>query len=325
MFAVVSLQAAGQWTDDILGPGFEQMTIKLPDDYEGEVVGVLVRSLPLDPVDKAVLYIHGFNDYFFQAEQARRYNEQGYAFYAIDLRKYGRSYRGHQKMGNVRNLKEYYPEIDSSLRIIRDEGYGMVILAGHSTGGLIASVYAHDRRSGFMADALVLNSPFLDMNFRKFKEKVGVPLVSGFGAVMPGVRMSSGKSTLYGESVHRDHRGEWDYDLGLKPVSTVPVSFGWTRAIHRGHRMIKKGLAVPVPVLVMHSDKSVYGNEWNEEFTRGDAVLSVDDIHRYAPNIGEDVTVVVIKDGLHDLVLSRADVREQVYRTIFRWLEDKGL
>ena len=41
----------------------------------------------------SVLYIHGFNDYFFQRELAQKMDSAGYSFYAIDLHKYGRSHR----------------------------------------------------------------------------------------------------------------------------------------------------------------------------------------------------------------------------------------
>ncbi|MEK8226237.1 alpha/beta hydrolase [Oerskovia sp. M15] len=40
---------------------------------------------------RAVLYVHGFVDYFFQAHLGDAFEEHGYAFYAIDLRGYGRS------------------------------------------------------------------------------------------------------------------------------------------------------------------------------------------------------------------------------------------
>lgn len=322
---MLSLSAFGQWEKDILGDGFEQMAVQMPDDYEGETVSVLVRSLPEQASHKAVLYIHGFNDYFFHVEQAQQYNKQGYAFFAVDLRKYGRSYRPHQKMGNVRNLKEYFADIDTSLRIIRSEGYDTIILAAHSTGGLIAALYANDLKENLLVQGIVLNSPFLDMNFNKGKEKIGVPIVSGLGAIMPGVKLKSGNNSLYAESLHKDYRGEWEYDLEWKPAMSIPVSFGWTRAIHKGHKMVKKGLDIPVPILVMHSDKSVYGDEWSEDFTKSDAVLDVNDIHKYAPNLGEDVTIMIIQDGIHDLVLSRNEVRKEVYKTIFDWLEAKGL
>lgn len=310
-----------KWESDVLGDGFKHLIIKMPDDYEGAVNCALTRKLSETPKNIAVLYIHGFNDYFFQKEQAEKYNEQGYDFYAVDLRKYGRAYLPHQKMGNIRSLTEYYADIDSCLNIIRKTGYDKIILAAHSTGGLIAGVYAHDYRGKLPVDALVLNSPFLDMNFPKFKKNVGVPIVSGLGAVFPNIKISSGNDTFYAQSVHKNFSGEWDYDLEWKPAISIPVSFGWTRAIHKGHKMVKKGLEIPCPILVMHSDKSVYGNEFTEDFMIGDAVLNVEHINKNAVNLGENVSVAIINDGVHDLVLSRSDVREKVYNVIFIWLE----
>lgn len=327
LFSVIlsfSFYSFAQWQPDVLGDGFEQLIIEMPDDYEGKVHCALVRSLPAQSSDKAVLYIHGFNDYFFQKEQAQKYNEHGYAFYAVDLRKYGRAYLEHQKRGNIRNLQEYYADIDTCLSIVK-QSQPEVILAAHSTGGLIAAVYAHDHQENLPFKGIVLNSPFFDMNFPRFLEIFGVPLVSGLGAIMPNVKISSGGNHFYARSIHQDFDGEWDYDLNWKPAVSIPVSFGWTRAIHKGHKKVQKGMEIPCPILVMHSDKSVYGKEFSEEFKKGDAVLDVKDIHKYAATLGNDVTIEVIQDGVHDLVLSKKEVRDEVYRVIFSWLPQKGL
>ncbi|WP_419032711.1 alpha/beta hydrolase, partial [Dysgonomonas gadei] len=110
------------YKEDILKDRFEAQTLKLRDDYEGMVTATLIRRLPESKSNKAVLYIHGFNDYFFQTEMACRFNDHGFNFYAIDLRKYGRSFLPHQKFNDIRNLKDYYEEILQSLDIIRSEG-----------------------------------------------------------------------------------------------------------------------------------------------------------------------------------------------------------
>jgi alpha-beta hydrolase superfamily lysophospholipase len=82
---------------------------------------------------------------------------------------------------------------------------------------------------------------------------------------------------------------------------------------------------VEVPVLLMHSYKSVYGDTWTAEHNAGDGVLDVKDISKYGKRLGADVTEVGVADGLHDLILSRKDVRESVYRTIFEWLSTKKI
>ena len=52
-----------------------------------------------------------------------------------------------------------------------------------------------------------------------------------------------------------------------------------------------------------------------------DAVLNVDSIAEAGRFLGSNVEEATIKNGLHDLVLSRKNVRDEVYNTIFRWLE----
>ena len=130
---------------DIL-PGFSRETIELPPDYEGQVVATLVSRKRLAPTEKAVLYVHGYVDYFFNTELAERYNAHGLDFYAIDLRKYGRSLLPHQSPNFALSLEEYFEELDAAIDRIRNrDGHSFVLLNGHSTGGLTGSLYADAR------------------------------------------------------------------------------------------------------------------------------------------------------------------------------------
>ena len=74
------------WQSDRLLEGFEALEQRFADDYDGEVVATLVR-LPV-PAGRtaargAVLYVHGFIDYFFQRHMAEHFAAAGYAFYAV--------------------------------------------------------------------------------------------------------------------------------------------------------------------------------------------------------------------------------------------------
>ena len=105
------------WRPDVLG-GFEQLPLALPDDEEGAVGATLVRptaakaaSWGREPHGFAhgidVLYLHGWSDYFFQAEHALFWTRAGARFHALDLRKYGRSLLPHQTPGYTDDLAVY--------------------------------------------------------------------------------------------------------------------------------------------------------------------------------------------------------------------------
>ncbi len=84
--------------------------------------------------------------------------------------------------------------------------------------------------------------------------------------------------------------------------AAVPdVDAGWIRAIDKAQKALRDGKAdIGVPVLLMYSDHSVYGDSWNKDFNSGDAVLDVEDI-RYGSRLSTDVTCVRVFGGLHDL------------------------
>ncbi|MGB5436628.1 MAG: alpha/beta hydrolase, partial [Maribacter sp.] len=297
-------KANDNYLPDVLGDGFKKLTLSLKDDYEGSVVATLIRRKSETTSSKAILYVHGFNDYFFQGQMAKRCNLNGYNFYALDLRKYGRSYLSHQKLNNVRSLLEYDEELDLALQIIKSENNNQVLLMGHSNGGLILANYAGSHLNSDLFHGIICNSPFFEFNLSYFKRKIGIPILSILGRYFPNRTISSRFSKLYGYSLHHDKYGEWNYSLAWKPFEKPKVNLGFIRAIHQAQENIKNRLVIDVPILVMHSNLSIYGNHWSEKFRTGDAVLNVDHIRAYANKIMGEVTIDEIENGIHDLFLS---------------------
>ena len=316
---------AQYYKPDVLDDGFEQHTFVMPDDYHGNVVSTLVRKMASDTSRCAVLYVHGYNDYFFQEEMASRFIEQGYNFYAIDLRKYGRSLLPGQWEYEVRDMSEYFLDIDSALSVVHREGNDRVVLMGHSTGGLTTSLYCYARRDNLPVDALILNSPFFEWNYNALYRNVLIPAVAFIGRFFPDAGLPDArKVSAYAMSLLKSYHGEWDFNTEWKRLMTRGERFGWIRAIDKGHDIVHNMTDIPCPVLLMHSDKTITDAEWTPNYQRGDAVLDVEHIACYGSKIGSDVTEVTVVDGLHDLILSRPDVRAKVYDELFRWLSKQS-
>lgn len=313
----------GLWTADYLGGGLEMKHIAMPDDYSGMVICTLVRKKARN-TRKGVLYIHGFSDYFFQRAMADEFVAHGYSFYAVDLRKYGRSILSGQKRFEVRDLHEYFPDIEAGVRQMKADGCTGIVLMGHSTGGLTATLYMEGAPDKAIK-ALVLNSPFLAWNLPTFLKKAGVPLISAIGRFFPSMPMKSGGTIHYNAAIASHLDGEWDYNTAWKPDVMPDVDAGWIRAIERGQEAVEKGW-VEVPVLLMHSLRSVRKKDPLQRYHDSDGVLDVDALAAVGRRLGPDVTEVAVEGGLHDLVLSRKAVRDKVYETIFDWLgRQKGL
>lgn len=314
-----------QYQTDILGEGYEQSTLEFPDDFEGKVIATLIRKKADAPTQKAVLYIHGFVDYFFQTEMAERFNSEGFDFYALDLRKYGRSHLPHQKYYNVYDIAEYDAEITQALNVIGDEGHDAVLLCGHSTGGLTTTLYAANNPDHPLIKALWCNSPFYDFNMSAFEKKFAIPQMSSLGKCFPDLLFPSRLNRFYVPSLHVSYHGAWNFNLEWKKPTYHLVRLSFVHAIHEAQKKIHQGVKLSIPALIMHSAKSSYPLRFNHDAQSTDVILEVKDMIKYANKISGDITLSSIQEGLHDLVLSEKPVREQVYTTLFNWLNSKNI
>jgi alpha-beta hydrolase superfamily lysophospholipase len=295
--------------------------MELGEDDEGPVVATLVRRRAPGATSRAVLWLHGWSDYFFQTHVADFFVGRGFDFYALDLRKYGRSLLAHQTPTFCHSLTDYFPELDEAARLIRTgHGHDTLLVAAHSAGALTAALWAHRRRAARPVDALFLNSPFFDINVPALLRTPAGTAALRLGRRAPyGILQRPGEP-VYGLSLHVDHYGDWSYDLAWKPLGGFPLRYGWLAAIRTGQRRLHAGLSIDVPVLVGCSTRSYRSLRWHELARRTDTVLNVADIVRWAPHLGRHVTMVRVNGALHDLTLSAPAVRDTLFSELDRWI-----
>jgi alpha-beta hydrolase superfamily lysophospholipase len=321
---------------DVL-PGYWQRTIALGSDPtgEGDIVATLIRRGPepgapgghAGPAGGAVLAVHGYTDYFFHTELAEHFAARGFAFYALDLHKCGRSRRDGQTPHFITDLAHYDTELEHALGVVSAQARD-VLVYGHSAGGLIVSLWldrlrrrnpaAHARVGG-----LVLNSPFLELpGPAVLRHSATVPLIAGLSRVRSKGVARSPVEGGYGTTLHRDYGGQFDYNLQWKPVGGFPITFGWLHAIRRAQARLHRGLDVGVPNLILRSDHSVQETPDPASMRCGDAVLDVTQIARWAGCIGNRSTIVPVVDAKHDVFLSMDGPRGVAYRELDLWLDE---
>jgi alpha-beta hydrolase superfamily lysophospholipase len=166
----------------------------------------------------------------------------------------------------------------------------------------------------------VLNSPWLDLQGSLFLRTAGTEAINRLGQRRPYAVVPRNVSAVYAETLHRDLRGEWDFDLAWKPKESFPVRAGWLRAVRMGHRRVHRGIDVGAPVLTLCSTASIVPQGWSEEATCADTVLDVKQIAKWSHQLGPHVTVVRVQDAMHDVLCSRKDVRDVAFGEISRWL-----
>ncbi len=272
------------------------------------------------PPRGAMLYVHGFVDYFFQDHVAEHFTTQGWTWYALDLRRNGRSLRDGDEPFSTNELTEYYEELDLAIARIKADGHDRIVLMGHSTGGLLSAIWAHARREQHPIDALILNSPWLDLQEPWFNREIMTWVLRGIGAVLPSMNAPKGLSGLYAQSVHADGNGEWQFNTDWKPLTAVPVKIGFIATVRREQARLHRGMDVGVPVLMLRSARSRLGlKAWEPAAQTADIVLDVEQMHHWLPKVGLDITEVALDGAVHDVMLSAAPVREKALAEIDRW------
>lgn len=317
--------ADAQWTADALLPGYEYLRLGLTEPVlafgEPEDAAISAGLVRRNPPRRrgAVVYLHGWSDYFFQTWLADFFDAQGLDFYALELRRYGRGLREGQLGGYTTDLSEYFEELDLTFDLL-ERDHDSITVMGHSTGGLVASLWA-DERPG-RANGVILNSPWLDFQ--------GSPVLrSGAAMLARSVTRDVNRavrtlplrdSDIYLRSIHSSLDGEWDFDLAIKRNPSFLIRAGWLTAIAVGHERVRSGLQIDTPVLAMMSQRSDFRRKWHAGHMSADTVLDVHKLARRCHQLGPNVTIVRVKDGLHDLVLSRLEVRQEVFDVMARWM-----
>ncbi|MEX0153217.1 alpha/beta hydrolase [Microbacterium sp. LMI1-1-1.1] len=311
----------GEWRPDVLGEGFEQQTLPLGRDPEGEVCATLVRSRPhpgarlfgeLRDVD--VLYVHGWSDYFFQTGLAGFFTERGARFYALDLRKYGRSLRPGQSPGYVAALDVYDADIAAARDAMGTAREGRrLMLVGHSTGGLTLTLWA--ARHPGAADALILNSPWLELQLGPIGRQALAPLVNARARIDPLGTHPVVDLGFYTRA-QREVGTLPESPDGWRPPQGFPTHPGWLAAVIAGHARVASGLDVGCAVHVLLSARSTTALTWSDAMLSSDSVLVVDDIARAATRIAATVTISRVDGALHDVFLSAPAAREAAYAAL---------
>lgn len=341
-----------EWKPDFLGEGFSYLTIPLTDNEDGPGDTTLIRYQPstsdhtnkqfknqssLSDPQFAMLYVHGWNDYFYHTHVAKAVHQAKGSFYAIDLRAYGRSLRDWQTPGWTSDIRSYDEDINRALHIIRKTHPNLpIVIAGHSTGGLITSFWAH--RHPKAIDALVINSPWLDTQISPIIKAASTPLLASISTTYdPRQIIPTPDSGFYQRAItgYRDTdekipAGEeddifwapqgWNPNPAWRNNATHPTRAGWLWAIIEAQKVLAENANIQCPILVIHSARSYDQTEWSDQCRYTDTVLDVTQIRDRGYQLGPHVTLVAVENALHDVFISKQIVRNNALTEIKRWL-----
>ncbi len=311
--------------NDFLGASFRSRGFQLLKT-KPSVVCHLINHRKSNGNSKAILYLHGYTDYFFQDQLAEDLLLTGYDFYAIDLQGYGRSIRPSRTPNECKTLDQYFDDLNIALTTMKQDGIEDVIILAHSTGGLIASRFLQSLKDIQNEDlpnikGLILNSPFLCLPYPPHKLQSMTRLVSALTYLFPFYKKTSYKDKIYARTLHEKFGGEWQYRLDLKPANGFGLSFSWLQQVIKSQNTLIQN-PLHIPTLLCCSKKSTYTTKTTYEISQGDGALDVESMQQTARSIYTQLEIQIIPQGFHDLYLSKPTARQQYLSAIKNWLTE---
>lgn len=252
-------------------------------------------SVPSQP-RFALVYVHGWNDYFYQPHLARMFSCLGGAFYALDLHRYGRNLSGWPAESQVWNCytedyADYDPELDWAVARARQDHPGLpVIVMGHSNGGGVVAAWAARHHHAF--DGLIFNSPWIVHDVSTIPAgKLLMRLIMDWGKLcrfpMPQFGPATYADSLAGYQALASPlprrllpflndpavRG-WKVNPRWRVFNGAPTLVSWAAAVFRNQRWLAQEAVFPSkPVLCLTANRQV-DCRYREEIFRIDAILA---------------------------------------------------
>lgn len=249
------------------------------------------------------IFLSGNNDYFYNAQFGYKLMEKGYNLYAISFPNSGfTSNVNDPNFSTFNNIEFLFQYIDIVVEYYKLNKIN--IMFGHSTGGLIAIMYANYKNAkSIFIDRLILSSPFLDWSElpnpsfferEEFLEYVITPI--GLIAPKINIRLLTGKpnNTICQEF------NELNFNPKYKSLFQIKTYTQWVRAITLEQEKIQNNeVNVKCKVDIFLSDKSVPLKYTDNK----DNVLDIEDMKLYGANISDDVEFFIIKNSIHNCFL----------------------
>lgn len=264
----------------------------------------------------ALIWIHGFNDYYYNLYIGEKFLKEGYDIYAIQLRRYSSS--NIENKFYCDNLNEYIQDINNIFPKILKKDYKKIILYGHSMGGLISSIYC---KKGLYKDKithLILNSPFFDFKLSLFEKIFINYIVYYLSYIFPKFLIRSidiNKKNYLTLNIKNRFYVDDKYKLNILP----PVHASWIKTIIDYHNIIKyQNLNIKIPILVLFCDKSTKFINSNQT---GDDTLDINDIDKYSNNLGKNIKKYQFNNAIHDIFSSSLDVINKAFEITVDWLK----
>mgnify|MGYP000865313405 CR=1 FL=1 len=259
---------------------------------------------------KCIIWFPGRNDYFYHYHITEILDD--YDIYALF---YSNNHEYKEDISDYfYDLKNIFDEIDViyshfDINNIYDE----VILYGHSTGGLIITIYQIETKNKITK--IILNSPFYAFKFNIYENIIFNKILYYIIPYIPefDINQKSFNDNLYTLMLSK----KYNIDNIYKKNYISPVISTWFRNIIKyQHKINNNKIKLKYDTLILYSDHyTKYPGD-----IKGDEVLDIESNSAAVSKLGDKAKLVFIKNAIHDVLSSNENSLNNAINIIIEFL-----
>ncbi len=295
----------------------ETKTFKTRDNLS---IRYILNKTKAENTRGTVVLVSGWTEFIEKyGEPMSKILERGFNVYTMDWRGQGLSSRAlpNREKGYVRSFSEFVDDLhELVVRIVQPEAAKPCILMGHSMGGNVAIQYLHDH-PGFFTKAIFC-CPLIDL-------PVTNRLKAVFGALISTARvLGFGKKYVPG-------RGNWtEIPFEENQVTSDPERYAHDLALLQQNPKLRIGGPTYIWLnAALKAIKRVSQISFLKEIqiptmllsASADLVVSIS-AHEFAARHLPHCDLVLISDGMHELLRETDAIQEKVWEQFDRFLSD---
>ncbi|VVU94303.1 Serine aminopeptidase, S33 [seawater metagenome] len=263
---------------------------------------------------KAIVWISGYNDFFYHIYVADRILENNMDLWIIEFDNFGENLNKKNTPLHIENISDLILQVKETIKFQQKEKeYEKRYLYGHSLGGLIALMYS--KKYPKEINGLILNSPLLHCSVSSIFLTYILILCTIILGKIPKVneiKISKKSNKEIIEKIQESHY--LDFNMF---VINPSISLKLMHDIYNEISKLKNSkIKCNIPT-IMFSNNYNYSRKSNE--VKGEHILNVKKMEDYSYKFIQNLKIYKVDNGLHDIFSSDPIIIKECLDVLISW------
>lgn len=278
-------------------------------NYKNDILNFSLLYRTKNTNNKYIIWIPGFNDYFYHVIEGNILLDNGYDLYIVEFENFGNNLHKKNNPLEIESMHHLIKQIEEIEKYIlnQEKQYLKKFLYGHSLGGLISIYYNNYTQIKY--DGIILNSPLIAFSgMSKIFTIIShiFVFILGNTPFFNNIKISPYKSTI-----------SKDFDK-TQYVENPTIKLRYIKEVYVILKDLKSGkFYTQIPIILLTPSK-----QKNEDDIFGEDILNIEKTINNVPYLGPNIEIYQIDKVHHDVLNTSISNKKLIISLILNWLDN---